>query len=61
MKKGNFVRTKVMQRAFVAIKDKLCLAYILDFLNFELLYIVECDVSGVSMRAVLSQAKWPLS
>ena len=60
MKKGIFKWTKVTQRAFKVIKDRLCLAPTLALPNFDLLFEVECDASGVWIEAVLTQAKHPL-
>jgi len=51
MKKGSLKWTKDAQRAFKTIKDRLCLAPILDLLDFDLLFEVECDASGVGIGA----------
>ena len=49
MKKESFEWTKVVQRAFEVIKDKLYLAAILSLPNFKLLLEVECDATGVGV------------
>jgi len=49
MMKGTFDWIKVAQGAFESIKGRLCLAPILTIPNFELLFEVECDASGVGI------------
>jgi len=61
IKKGNLEWTKATQRAFDSIKKRLCLAPILALPNFEVLFEVECDASGVGIRVVLTQLKRPLA
>jgi len=61
MKKGSFKWTKVVQKAFETIKDRLCSAPILALPNFDLLFEVEGDTSGIGIGAALTQAKHPLA
>jgi len=61
IKKGNLEWTRATQRAFDSIKKRLCLAPILALPNFEVLFEVECDASGVGIRVVLTQLKRPLA
>ena len=61
MKKGNFEWTKVVQRAFKTIKDRLRLAPILALPNFDVLFEVDYDAGGIRIGVVLTQAKHPLT
>jgi len=61
LKRGAFEWTKATQRAFELVKHKLYQASILALPNFDELFEVECDVSGVRIRAVLFQSKIPLA
>jgi len=54
MTKGSFEWKKAAQRAFESIKERLCTALILTLFNFELLFEVEYDTSGVRIRVVLT-------
>ena len=57
MKKGSFELTKVSQRAFETIEDRLCSTPILALPNFNLLFEVECDASGIGIDAIHTQDK----
>ena len=47
-------------KAFNLLKDKLCSALILALPNFTRAFEVECDASGIGMRAVVMQDTRPI-
>ena len=58
---GQFLLVSSSPEGFWVIKQRLCDAPVLALLNFEELFKVECDASGVGIEAVLTQLKKPLA
>jgi len=61
MQKGNVSWSLVAQKEFEVIKQRLCEAPILALPNFEELFEVECDASGLEIGVILTQLKKSLA
>jgi len=61
MKKGSFEWARAAHDAFEKLKTKLCEAPVLALPNFDKLFEIDCDASGVGIGVILMKDQHPIA